>query len=105
MPLFVRRVIVDHGIIDDRCRFIVVDDRGGVHIGHPDIPVIVHTVEIVPRNDDGMTCVCIASNIDIDPGDVVGYDHRMGASPVAVTVIRLTRRQRHPSHIGVMVNP
>ena len=106
VPLFVCCVIVDHGIIDNRRRLIVVDNRGGFYIGHPDILVIVHTVEIVPGDDDGMPCVGMASDIDIDPGDIdVGDDHLMGASPVAVAVVCLAWRQRHPSHIGVMVNP
>jgi len=54
IPLLVRRVIVDHRVIDDRRRMVVVDDGGTVDIGHLDIPVIVHTVEIVLVDDDGM---------------------------------------------------
>ena len=105
VPLSVRCVIPDHGIIDDRNCFIVIDDCGGVCTGHPDIPVIVHAVEIIPGNDNSLSCVCMASDIDIDPADIAGYDHIMAASPMAVTVICLMRRQWHPSHIGVMVNP
>ena len=37
VPLLVRRVIVDHRVIDDRRRTVVVDDGGAVYVGHPDI--------------------------------------------------------------------
>jgi hypothetical protein len=105
VPLFVRCIVPDNRIIDDRTCLIVTDDCGGACTGHPDIPVIVHTIEIIPGNDNSLSCVCMASDIDIDPADIAGYDHIMAASPMAVTVICLMRRQWHPSHIGVMVNP
>ena len=69
IPLLVRRVIVDHRVIDDRRRTVVVDDGGGVYIGHPDIPVIVHTVEIVLGDHDGMVCVGIIPEVDVDLRD------------------------------------
>ena len=106
VPLLDRRVIVDHRVIDDRGRTVVVDDGGAVYVGHPDIPVIVHTIEIVPVDHDSTVYVGIIPDVDVDLRDVdVGYDHRMRTSPVAVAVVRLARGQRHPSHIGSRVNP
>ena len=70
VPLLVRRVIVDHRVIDDRRRTVVVDDGGAVYVGHPDIRVIVHTVEIVLVDHDGMVYVGIIPDVDVDPGDV-----------------------------------
>ena len=106
VPLVVRRVIIDHRIADDRCRTVVIDDGGGVDVGHPDLRVIVHTVEIALVDHDGAVYVSIIPDIDVDLGDVdVVHDHHMRATPVAVAVVRLARCQRHPSHIRSSVNP
>ncbi len=106
VPLFVRRVMVDHRIVDDRHRLVVVDDGGAADVGHPDIPVIVHPVEIVLVDHDGMVCISIITDVDVDLRDVyIGDDHRMRTSPVTVAVVRLARRQGHPPHMASRVNP
>ena len=69
VPLLVRRVIVDHRVIDDRRRTVVVDDGGAVYVGHPHIPVIVHTIEIVLGDHDGMVCIGIIPDVDVDLRD------------------------------------
>jgi len=106
VPLLDRRVIVDHRVIDDRRRTVIVNDGGAVNVGHPDIRVIVYSVEIVLVDHDGTVYVGIIPDVDVDLGDVdVVHDHHMRASPVAVAVVRLARCERHPSHIGPGVNP
>jgi len=106
VPLLVRRVIVDHRVIDHRRRTVVVDDGGAVYVGHPHIPVIVYTVKIVLGDHDGVVCISIIAKVDVDLRDVdVGHDHVTRASPATVAVVRLAWRQRHPPHIGAMMNP
>ncbi len=105
VPPGVRLIIVDHSVVDHRCRAVGVDDRGRVDIAHPDTTVIIHSVEIVARDDDGPAGIGITIDIEIDPGDVVGIQPVMGASPAAVTVVGLAWPQWHPPDIPVMVNP
>ena len=104
VPLPDRRVIVDHGIIDDRRSTEVVDDGGAAHVD-PNIPVVVHAAEMILVNQDGMVRISIIPNTDMMRNVPAGDDHRMTASPVAVAVVNLVRRQRHPSHVKTAVNP
>jgi len=106
VPLLDCGVIFYHCVVDDRRSTVIVDDGSAVNIGHPDIPVIVHTVEIVLVDHDSMACVCIIPDVYIDPGNAeVVHDHCMTASPVTVAVVCLARRKRHPPHISSGVNP
>ena len=106
VPLIVRRVIVDHRVIDHRRCTVVVDDGRVAYVGHPDIPVTVHTGETVLVDHNGVVYVGMPPDIDVDTADVdVRYDHLMTASPVAVAVICLSRCQRHPSHVFSTMNP
>ncbi len=106
VPLFVRRVIVDHRVTDDRRSAVVIDHGDRVYVGHLHFPVIVHTVEIVPGNHDSTACIGIVPDVDVDPCDIdIGYDHIVRASPIAAAVVCLARRQRHPAHIISAVDP
>jgi hypothetical protein len=106
ITLFDCSVIVDHRVINDWGRMVIVDDGGAIDVGRSDLSVIVHIVEIVLLDHDGMVYVGIIPDVDVDlgNGDVV-YDHCMRASPGAVAEVRLAQCQRHPSYISSSVNP
>ena len=106
VTLFDRRVVLDHPVIDDGRRPVVVDDGGAVYVGHPNIPVAVSAGEITLIDDDGAVYICITADVDVDPGDgEVGHDHRVRSSPWTAGVVGLARRQRNPSDVGPAVNP
>ena len=66
VPLLVRGVALDHRVIDNRRRTVVIDDGGRVYVGHPYIPVIAHTVEILLRDHNGPVYVSIIPKVDAD---------------------------------------
>ena len=100
------RIIVNHRVIDDRGRMVVVDNGSPVNVCHPDIPVIVHIVEIVLVDHDGMVYVDIIPDVDVDLGDVdVVHEHHTRATPRPVAVVRLVRSEGYPSYVRPGVNP
>jgi hypothetical protein len=106
VTLLDRRIIVDHRVIDDRGRTVVVDNGSTVNVGHPGIPVIVHIVEIVLVDHDGMVYVSIILDVNVDLGDVdVVHDDHTRATPRPVAVIRLVWSEGHPSYVRPGVNP
>jgi hypothetical protein len=106
IPLLDCCVIVNHRVVDDWCCTVVIDDGGAVNVGHTDISVIVHRVEIALVDHDGTVYVSVIADIDVDLGDVdVIDDHCMRPPPGTVAVVGLEWCQRHPSHIRSSVNP
>ena len=106
IPLLVNRVIMNHPVINDWRRLVVVDDGGAVYVGHPDVLVIVHSIEIVLIDHDGVVHIGVISHVDVNLGDVdVVHNHRMRASPRAAAVVRFIWSQGHPAHVNPTVNP
>ncbi len=102
VPLSHVGIIVDHRVVDDRSSMVVVD----IDVGHPGISIVVHAIEIILADDHGMSGIRIIPDVHVYPAKVgIGHHDRPRASPGIVAVVSLTRRQRHPSHVPVAVNP
>ncbi len=105
VSVVVDRVIVDHGVVDNRRGVVVVDNRRAVDVGDADTGVVPFIAEVVLLHDDRMSDKGEDADIHLHV-EVVVPDHLvMMAAPPPVGIVRLLGSQGHPAHIAVPVDP
>lgn len=98
-------VVVYHGVVHHRCHTVPLKDVVLVCVPDPDMPVVVHVVQVVAVDDHGLLQMSVFVLAKSDIPDVDILDNDGARSPASVTVIGLPGSQGEPTDAGAKVQP
>jgi len=100
VSLFNIPVIVDHPVIDNRCRPVVFSNGVACDIVNSEVTIVACSVEFVPIDDNRRIKVAVITDIDIDSVDIDIVNNNGPCPPTPVRIIGLIPSERHPADIN-----